>query len=81
MKLLGVVAAIAAFASAASAATCHCLPTESCWPGESQWQALNTTVKGRLVKVVPLGAVCHDPTYDEAACAALKASWNDVNIQ
>jgi hypothetical protein len=38
-------------------------------------------VNGNLVKVVPIGAVCHDPTYDKAACAEVKANWNDVQTQ
>ncbi|KAH7040196.1 FAD binding domain-containing protein [Microdochium trichocladiopsis] len=36
------------------------------------------TVGGRLVKVTPIGAVCHDPTYDETKCAELQASWDNV---
>lgn len=60
---------------------CHCLPEDSCWPDVHAWNRLNITVSGRLVKVVPIGAVCHDPTYDEAKCTALKANWDDVKIQ
>ncbi|KAB5583429.1 FAD binding domain-containing protein [Coniochaeta sp. 2T2.1] len=67
-------------ASSVVAKDCHCLPGDSdgCWPGVDKWNALNGTVGGKLVKVVPIGAVCHDPTYDEAACTALKANWDEV---
>lgn len=60
---------------------CHCLPEDACWPKKGEWDKFNSTVKGALVKVTPIGAVCHDPTYDEAACAELKKNWDDVKIQ
>ena len=31
---------------------CHCLPSDSCWPAKSAWDALNSTVNGRLVATV-----------------------------
>ncbi|KAH7322508.1 hypothetical protein B0I35DRAFT_499082 [Stachybotrys elegans] len=54
---------------------CRCLPSDSCWPTNELWDALNTTVDGRLIKVVPIGAKCHDPHYDPEACEALQAQW------
>ncbi|KAL3488174.1 FAD-binding domain-containing protein [Aspergillus germanicus] len=56
--------------------SCHCLPEDSCWPASNKWNALNSTVGGRLIATVPIGSPCHDPNYDEAACAALQADWN-----
>lgn len=67
--------------AAAAAATCRCLPGQECWPSEDEWRALNATVDGALVKVTPIGAVCHDPTYDQDACEDLQARWNDVKTQ
>jgi hypothetical protein len=32
-------------------------------------------VAGRLVATKPIGSPCHDPTFDAAACDALKANW------
>jgi hypothetical protein len=72
---------VVVLASSVAANDCHCLPDENCWPSASKWDQLNSTVGGRLVKVVPIGAVCHDPTYDEAKCTALKANWGDVKTQ
>ena len=59
---------------------CKCGPEESCWPSKQDWDALNGTVGGRLIKTVPIGAVCRDSFdgvsyYDAAKCTALKASW------
>ncbi|KAK2046618.1 FAD binding domain-containing protein [Colletotrichum somersetense] len=85
MKTSAVIAtatlAVAPFAAAgllpkrAEDASCRCLPGDDCWPSTSSWDALNSTVAGKLVATVPIGSVCHDPNYDEAACTALQESW------
>ncbi|TDZ67337.1 FAD-linked oxidoreductase ZEB1 [Colletotrichum trifolii] len=77
--------ATAAFAAAPFAAagvlpkraddSCRCLPGDACWPSTDSWNTLNTTVGGKLIATVPIGSVCHDPNYDEAACTALRNSW------
>jgi hypothetical protein len=63
------------------ASRCHCLPGDACWPASSQWSALNTTVNGGLVATVPIGTPCHDPNYDEVACAALQSNWTLPQLQ
>ncbi|KAF6800167.1 FAD binding domain-containing protein (isoamyl alcohol oxidase) [Colletotrichum sojae] len=85
MKSSAVVATAAALAAVPLAAagvlhkradgSCRCLPGDACWPSTDSWNALNTTVGGKLIATVPIGSVCHDPNYDEAACNALKESW------
>jgi hypothetical protein len=60
---------------------CYCLPEDDCWPSPAQWDALNTTVYGRLIATVPVGSVCHDPMYNEAACEALMANWTEPDVQ
>lgn len=77
MKFSTTVFTIFVQASLALAVTddCHCFPGDSCWPSIAKWNALNTTVGGRLIATVPIGTPCHDPTYDAAACAALKEAW------
>ncbi len=54
---------------------CHCLPSDSCWPDKSAWDALNATVGGRLIATVPIASVCHDPHYDKTICSALRSNW------
>ena len=63
---------------------CKCGPNDACWPSKRDWDRLNSTVNGRLIKTVPIGAVCHDsydgqPTYDAAACTQLQATWGIVD--
>ncbi|CAG8054833.1 unnamed protein product [Penicillium nalgiovense] len=69
-------ASLVALAAPSIASDCHCLPSDSCWPAPSVWASLNSTVGGRLIATVPIGSPCHEPNYDAAACAALKATWN-----
>lgn len=57
------------------AAPCRYLPGDQGWPSVEQWSQLNASVSGRLIATVPGGHVCHDPTYDAAACAALQQAW------
>ncbi|RGP66578.1 putative isoamyl alcohol oxidase [Fusarium longipes] len=61
--------------SATATAKCRCLPSDSCWPTDKVWTKFNSTVNGALIKTVPLGSPCHEPNYDETACAAVKDSW------
>ncbi|KAK4233326.1 FAD binding domain-containing protein [Achaetomium macrosporum] len=60
---------------AGSSSQCRVLPGDARWPNASAWAGLNRTVNGRLVATMPIGHVCHDPTYDAAACAALQQAW------
>ncbi|ROT43747.1 FAD binding domain-containing protein [Sodiomyces alkalinus F11] len=53
------------------------MPGEPCWPSEHAWQHFNATVHGGLVATEPIGSPCHDPTYDAAACEALRAEWTN----
>uniref|UniRef100_L2GIA3 FAD binding domain protein n=1 Tax=Colletotrichum fructicola (strain Nara gc5) TaxID=1213859 RepID=L2GIA3_COLFN len=63
-----------------SNATCRCFPGDDCWPTAAEWDAFNTTVGGRLIATVPIGAVC---PYDEAKCTALQNAWgqSETHIQ
>ncbi|KAF2712960.1 FAD-binding domain-containing protein, partial [Pleomassaria siparia CBS 279.74] len=56
--------------------SCRYLPGDKAWPSTREWQHLNSTVSGRLIATVPLGSVCHDPTYDAEACESLYQTWS-----
>lgn len=62
--------------------TCKIVPSDSNWPSPARWGALKQAVEGNLIKTVPPAAVCHNsfdgiPTFDEAACAAVRAEWGE----
>jgi len=64
--------------------TCRCIPTDDCWPVTEEWNQLNETVEGRLIGLTPgamLGAVCHDPQFNETACEIAREDWNTVQFQ
>lgn len=56
-------------------ANCKCIVADDCWPSVQEWNLLNQTVRGRLLATTLIAEVCHDPTYDASACAALRAGW------
>ncbi|TWU72060.1 hypothetical protein ED733_003049 [Metarhizium rileyi] len=80
MKAL--IAALFALAVTAVAAApfCRCMPGEPCWPTLSDWNQLNKTVGGRLIKTVPLGAPCHGDSFDQNRCDYLRSEWLSPGI-
>lgn len=70
--------------SAAISQACRFLPSDDGWPTVDEWNELNKTVGGRLIAVTPgtlLGAVCHDPQFNETACEIAKTDWTEVQFQ
>ncbi|KAH6647776.1 hypothetical protein BKA67DRAFT_594693 [Truncatella angustata] len=59
---------------------CRCFPGDKCWPDDEEWAFFNTSVGGNLIQTVPLASACHDPQYDEAACAAVQADWTNPEL-
>ncbi|KAH7392192.1 putative isoamyl alcohol oxidase [Phaeosphaeria sp. MPI-PUGE-AT-0046c] len=62
-------------AASQNATKCRNIPGDANWPTLESWSALNTSVSGHLIKTVPAGHVCHDPTYNAEACQALNSTW------
>jgi len=56
---------------------CVCLPGEACWPSSRDWSSFNDTVGGRLTVIHPVGQPCHDPTFDNATCSAIIATFTN----
>ncbi|CAO3564949.1 unnamed protein product [Mortierella alpina] len=54
---------------------CRCQPSQSCWPDDELWSALNATVNGRLIATHPAAYECHDPHYDEATCSTIQRGY------
>ena len=57
---------------------CKSTPSSADWPSTESWAALNHTLEGRLINVVPPAAACHfsQPTYNNATCASVQAGWS-----
>ncbi|KAH8896878.1 FAD-binding domain-containing protein [Thozetella sp. PMI_491] len=55
---------------------CRNIPGDTNWPRKNDWDALNSTISGRLIATVPAASVCHGPGSNEHDCAALKQEWD-----
>lgn len=55
-------------------------PGDPNWPTEGEWNQLNETIQGRLIKGVPLAHTCFGPTTNQAEVVrnALRNEWNYV---
>jgi hypothetical protein len=73
--------AAAAYHPRNTADDCKCMPGDACWPSTEEWKALNSSLGGKLVATTPLGSPCHEPTYVEAECLALKNQWYRAETQ
>ncbi|KAG7094813.1 hypothetical protein E1B28_005626 [Marasmius oreades] len=56
--------------------SCRILPSDSSWPAQDVWDTFNTSIDGRLIKTVPIGSPCHDPTFDQAQCDVIRNNWH-----
>lgn len=77
------VVAVASLLGAASASTvfsspglqenggCRCLPSDPCWPTESEWSSLNASVGGRLLGFRDEMQACIDDVQSEECSATL----------
>ncbi|KAI3615878.1 fad binding domain protein [Moniliophthora roreri] len=54
---------------------CRILPTDDAWPSSDVWDTFNHTIGGRLIKTVPIGSPCHDPTFNEEQCNMVRQNW------
>lgn len=60
---------------------CYPLPGDEEWPSIDDWDQLNATTNGRLIRGTPLAASCFTPNLDEAACNETKRLWTDISIR
>ena len=49
-------------------ATCRNVPGDPGFPSEAEWLALNTSVNGRLVPVIPSAKYCKINNFTDAQC-------------
>lgn len=54
-----------------------CTYPNSCWPSQSEWSTLNSSIHGSLVRARPPAYVCHEPHLDEAQCQVARENWTN----
>lgn len=57
---------------------CRSYPGSHDWPHAGQWNHLNQSLDGQLLRPVPPGAICHpeQPHYDSELCKRVATSWS-----
>jgi hypothetical protein len=60
-----------------AAKSCKATPYSSTWPSEHDWQALNSSIDGRLLKTVPVASSCWsgNPYGSQVSCDVVEANW------
>ncbi|KAM7211559.1 hypothetical protein V8F06_013056 [Rhypophila decipiens] len=58
---------------------CKVIPGDRKWPGVPEWNALNKTVGGRLIRGTPVAQLCYGPNADATKCSDLQSSWGVVD--
>ena len=56
---------------------CLCLAGQPCWPSESEWNTFNSSIGGKLTVITPVGAPCHDPTFNSALCGNVALQYTN----
>ena len=78
---VGVALALSSYSASASvlrrAASCKCTADRSCWPSQSEFNALSKTLSQPVFPVHPVGAPCHDPLFNQEECSAVQAGYFD----
>lgn len=61
---------------------CKAFPGDAAWPSVGDWNALNSTLHGALLKPIPISAVCHAswPQYDADACLDIYNNWSNYDV-
>ncbi|XP_055348574.1 uncharacterized protein LOC129595554 [Paramacrobiotus metropolitanus] len=56
---------------------CRCLPGDSCWPSDADWNALNTSLAGRLVIPHPTAYPCYAGAgFNSRDCQQIQKYYN-----
>jgi hypothetical protein len=68
-------------ASAPPSTNCRRFPGDKWWPGAVNWASLNITVKGRLVKTVPIGTAAMIQSSTVLNAYRIKGQWDMPETQ
>ncbi|KIJ49487.1 hypothetical protein M422DRAFT_160609 [Sphaerobolus stellatus SS14] len=63
-----------------AAELCRSLPSDPTWPSNSTWSAFNASVDGRLIRTVPIGSPCHNPTFNAEKCEYIRDHWRETAL-
>jgi hypothetical protein len=62
--------------------TCKVTPSDSTWPMEAEWAALNTTLGGSLIKTIPFAFPCYTGlSSNSTSCQYVQDNWGLAAVQ
>ncbi|KAF3286277.1 hypothetical protein TWF970_009821 [Orbilia oligospora] len=65
----------------ASQQSCKCRPSDPCWPAPNDWNQLNDTVNGHLIRTTPPGiACCLGEFYNKTACEMITSVYQSSDL-
>lgn len=59
---------------------CRYLPGDAAWPTDKDWQVLNRTIGGRLIRGSPLAMSCYEPNINAGTCDQVREDWVNTQI-
>ncbi|KAJ3054575.1 hypothetical protein HK097_001408, partial [Rhizophlyctis rosea] len=62
---------------------CKTIPSDLTWPAPFLWKTLDALLsrEGKLIKTVPIGAVCYNGQYyNKARCDVVQNTWSDSDL-
>jgi hypothetical protein len=56
---------------------CKTIPSDSDWPSDDEWAALNESIDGTLIKTLPVASSCwpENPFNSTVSCEVVKTNW------
>lgn len=59
---------------------CKLNPGDPDWPKNAEWEALNSSIDGKLLRTVPVASSCWpgNPFGSQVACDTVKTDWSDA---
>ncbi|KAF3258158.1 hypothetical protein TWF217_005850 [Orbilia oligospora] len=65
----------------ASQQSCKCRPSDPCWPAPNDWNQLNDTVNGHLIRTTPPGIACYPGEfYNKTACEMITSVYQSSDL-
>jgi len=65
---------------ATAKSTCKTSPDKSSWPSLNEWNSLNQSIQGTLIKTSPAGSSCYEgnPFDSSENCTTVKNHWSSA---
>ncbi|KAH6661255.1 hypothetical protein BKA67DRAFT_590296 [Truncatella angustata] len=68
---------LAKSSNASTSRSCKVVPSDTEWPSDLEWTRLNETIKGTLIKTLPVASSCYsnNSSETELSCTYVEENW------